>query len=475
MAPSTGGGRPVVPDAAGERWAVVPVVLAVGLAVAGVVVTVWRPTAPTLAPVATDLADFDPAVVATIEAYRAPRVAVALAGSALQLVVPLAIALSPLGRRLLVRFAGERAHAPLRIGLLATATAVAMSLATLPLSAWSALVHEERWQLRVRTTTGWLRDWLVVSSGRWLVLGAGAAILAVAIRRWPRSWPYRATIGVTVVTGALVLLHPLVLQPLLLPTQLLADGPVRDAVEDVLAVAGHEGAPIVVGEASLRTTRANALVTGIGPTERVVLFDTLLQLPPDRLAGIVAHELAHQEHHDLLRGTLGAAALALPLLLVLRSVARRIAATSAETTEATEADADPDDRAPRRFVRGPTDPRLAAAAVAAVVVAELVTSPIVAATSRRLEAAADHRAIVWTQDADSLVRTVRAFVIRDLADPDPAAWRHVWWGTHPTPDRRIRDAVATATSIGVDVPTLAEVEADEADLRHPEVDAALQR
>ncbi|MTV26213.1 M48 family metalloprotease [Nitriliruptoraceae bacterium ZYF776] len=424
------------------------VVLAVALAVVGLVVTVWRPVAPTAPGGAVELARFDPAVLATIREYRAPRQVVALVATALQVLVPLAVAWTPLGRRWLRRLAGPRAHAPVRAGLSTAGVAVLVSVATLPLSAWSALVHEERWDLRVRSTTGWLRDWLVASSGRWLLLGVAVTVVAWAAHRWPRTWPYRLTLATTAATAVFVLVHPLLIQPLLLPTEPLPDGPVRDAVEEVLTIAGHEGAPIVVGQASLRTTRANALVTGLGPTERVVLYDTLLEVPTDRLAGIVAHELAHQEHGDLWRGALGSATLALPLLLGLRRLLGRAAARGGD-------------------IRGRTDPRLAALVVAAVVLVELATSPLVSAVSRRLEAAADHRAVVWTQDAGSLVRTVRAFVVRDLADPDPPRWAHLLWGTHPTPDQRIRAAVATAEQLGVEVPTLAEVMAEEADLAHP--------
>ena len=66
-------------------------------------------------------------------------------------------------------------------------------------------------------------------------------------------------------------------------------------------------AGVTVGEvysvdASRRTTAANAYVTGLGPTKRVVLFDTLLdRYSRDEIRLVVAHELGHVRHRDVLR------------------------------------------------------------------------------------------------------------------------------------------------------------------------------
>ena len=49
-----------------------------------------------------------------------------------------------------------------------------------------------------------------------------------------------------------------------------------------------------VNDASVRTTAANAYVSGIGGSRHIVLYDTLLRdFPPDEVRMVVAHELAH--------------------------------------------------------------------------------------------------------------------------------------------------------------------------------------
>jgi STE24 endopeptidase len=429
----------------GTTWAVVAVLLAV----LGLVVTVWRPVAPPLPVGVPPQATFDAELLATIAEYRAPRLVAAPLITLLSVAVPLAIAASARARRFLARVTADREAAPWRGGLIAALVLVATWTVTLPIAAWIGIVHEGRWGFRTATPIAWLRDQLVAASGRWLAVGVGVALILAARARWPRSWPYRVTVAATVAAGLLVVVHPVLLQPLLFNTTPLTPGPARDAVEEVLAGSDFADVPVLVADASRRSTRLNAFIVGMGPTEQIVLYDNLIELPPRQVAAVLAHELAHQEHADVTRGTLltGTAALVGSLLLgrVLDAptVRRRTAA------------------------RGPGDPRLVLALVAAVAVLELVGTPIGGAVSRRLEAAADHRALELGADPVEVVRTVRAFVVRDLAAPDPGWAVRTIYGTHPSPEARLRAAVAAAHDQGRPLPGPEELAEEERAIRHP--------
>ena len=51
---------------------------------------------------------------------------------------------------------------------------------------------------------------------------------------------------------------------------------------------------VFVVDASRRTRGANAFVTGLGHTKRVVLYDTLIErFTPEQVRLVVAHELGH--------------------------------------------------------------------------------------------------------------------------------------------------------------------------------------
>lgn len=417
-------------------------VAAAALAVAGIAVNVWRPVAPPTRPVVTDLDDFPGSVLVVIDAYRGPRRAATMAVLALSAVVPVAVVVTRRGRRLLERVGGTRR--PVVGGAGVAVVAVALTdLASLPVDLSVGYVHERRYGFRTSDVVGWLRDWGVTHGVAWVLAGLAGAVFVIALGRWPRSWPWRAVVVGTGVSAVLVLAGPLVLEPLLLETRELEDGGTRRAVEEVLARAGEPGVPIVVGDASRRTTKVNAYVSGLGPSRRVVLFDNLLELSPDQVAAVVAHELAHRQHRDIPRGVLLTAAALVPVALVTRAaVESRWVAT--------------------QFTPRPGgDPRLVAVGVAVVAVASLVGLPVASALSRRAEAAADHRALVLTADPSPLIAIDRAFVLRDLADPTPPRWLHLLVGTHPTPSERIRAAVDQAQRQGYAVPTLAELSEDE--------------
>lgn len=419
------------------------------LALVGGVVALWRPAGlPPVVP--TPLAQFGPEVLEAVHAYQRPRTVGRGIATLVEVAVPLAVVLTPWGRRWVGRLAGSR-EAWWRGGLVAAGIAVALSLVRLPLAVWLGYVHDTRWGFNTAGPVAWARDWLLSGAVGWVVAGIGGAVLAGAVRRWPTSWHWRLVGVGTLLTALLVLAHPLVVEPLFYRTTPLPPGPAREQVRRVLEAAGEPDVPILVGDASRRTTRVNAFVSGLGPTRRVVLFDTLLTRPPEQIGVVVAHELAHREHHDLARSVLLSAA----GLLVGLQVVRRLW----------------DSPAARRWVaaRGRDDPRLVAVAVAGAVVVQLVLQPVAMAASRRAEAAADARALALTGEPSALVRVARGFTVRDLADPAPPRALHLLWGTHPTVRNRIRMAAGFAAFRDLDLPDPAAVRRAERDLLHPAV------
>ena len=128
------------------------------------------------------------------------------------------------------------------------------------------------------------------------------AVIATA-RRWRRAWPAVAGVllAVLVLLGSFV--YPLLVEPLFNSFTPLPDGSLRTRI---LALADTEGVhvdDVLVADASRRTTTLNAYVSGFGGTRRVVVYDTLVEdLPEDEALSVVAHELAHARHDDVVTG-----------------------------------------------------------------------------------------------------------------------------------------------------------------------------
>src|SRR5206468_476323 len=128
-------------------------------------------------------------------------------------------------------------------------------------------------------------------------------------RRAPRAWWLPGAGVVVAATGAVVFASPVLLDPLFNRFRPLPEGPLRRDVLDLADRAGVRVGEVYVVDASRRTTAANAYVTGLGPTKRVVLFDTLLgahageaggsDFTPDETRLVVAHELAHVHFRDV--------------------------------------------------------------------------------------------------------------------------------------------------------------------------------
>ncbi len=383
------------------------------IAIAGLGVGLLGPAGPVLGRV-DPAAYFAADLLARAEAYRAPLRLASLASLTLGVAVPALLAWSPPGRRLVERVvcAAGRDH-PIRASVaVALAVVVGTDLVVLPLRFWAGYVHEGVWGFRTQGLVGWIRDQAVALGPGWLVTAAVVALGAVAVRRLPRAWPLALGAGGAVASAVLVLVAPLLLEPLEHRLAPLGDGPAREAVERVLAAAGRPDAEVLVADASRRTTKENAYVSGLGGTRRVVLYDNLLATrPPEEVAAVLAHELAHDAHRDVERGAALSVSGAIGSAAVAGAWGRG-----------------------RRDLR---DPRRVAGLLALLVLLSVAVLPITGAASRRAEAAADLGALELTGDADAQIALQRGFVEANLGDPSPPAWAVWLWSTHPTTAQRL--------------------------------------
>ena len=283
----------------------------------------------------------------------------------------------------------------------------------------------------------WGRDYGIVTQGfaSWLadvgkglgiqllvsaILGAGAAVL---IARAPRLW-WLAMAGVV---GAFIylssLLSPVLIEPLFQRTEPLRDPALSAQILDLAKRAGVSADDVKVNDASVRTTAANAYVSGLGDSRHIVLFDTLLRdFPPDQVRMVVAHELAHVERRHVLKGSTWGAVLAIPgLLLVFAAVGWRTGYAEAGR------DADGTNLVLRR---------LAIAAASAAVITTLAT-PLANWVSRAYESEADWRGLQLSHDPSADIALQQGLTERSLGVPDPPEAVQLWFGTHPTSLDRI--------------------------------------
>jgi STE24 endopeptidase len=167
---------------------------------------------------------------------------------------------------------------------------------------------------------------------------------------------------------------------------------------------------VLVADASRRTTKVNAYVSGLGGTRRIVLFDTLLAAAGEpEVKLIVAHELGHRRDRHVVKGTLlamfGALFGVLALWLVLGT---RVAS-----------------------------PHELPAALLVFTVLELAALAPGAALSRRWERAADRFSIELTGDLAAYERAHVELARKNLSDLRPPRLAYLLLFGHPTPPERL--------------------------------------
>lgn len=251
---------------------------------------------------------------------------------------------------------------------------------------------------------------------------AALAFIGVA-RRFPRRWPVAVGSAIGLLTIALVFLFPLVYEPAFnrfTPV----DAATRARIISLADKEGVDVSDVLVADASRRTAAKNAYVSGLGASRRVVLYDTLLRgIPAGEVDAVVAHELAHVKHNDVLKGTLLGVAggfLGVGAIWLFARNARFMAWAGAS---------------------GPGDPRILPFVALFIAVATLVTAPIVNAQSRRMEAAADRTALETTGDVDTAIKLEVTLARTNLADLTPNSFVRWAFHTHPTTLERIQAAL----------------------------------
>lgn len=400
------------------------IVAALAAAQAGVRLLAPRAVGPAPAPV--DVGEhFSAAELARARSFRTGQRILAAAGTAVDAAV-LVGALRVVraapggGGRSCPRYARSTSTIPRAIAGGAGA-AVALGLATtvagLGIGALSRR-RAARVGLVTDTWRGWAADLVRAQAVSAPIAAAGGALLVAAARRFGEHWWLPAAAGATTAAALGVTVAPALIDPLFnafTPAQ----EPLRSGVLALARDAGVRVDRVLVVDASRRTTASNAYVTGLGPTKRVVLFDTLLRDFSDaEVAFVVAHELAHVRHHDVPRSLALLSLMALPGAAAVASLATALGA-------------------------GP-DARMIPATALALAVLALPLGTLAGRLSRAVEVRADAFAIELTGDARTPIDFHRRIALANVGDPDPPRWAQLLSGSHPTTMQRIAAAQARA-------------------------------
>jgi STE24 endopeptidase len=260
-------------------------------------------------------------------------------------------------------------------------------------------------------------DWIV---GSWLGLGGEflficlAILIVMALAGWLRDrwW----ILGGPIFVG-LVALFAFVL-PYLTPDLRAASPELRAEARVFAERQGTDPIRVDVQRVREVTSAPNAAAMGLGPTKRIVLWDTLLdgRFEDDEVSVVLAHEVGHHARGHIWKSIAWYALFALPGAFLIARLTRRRG--------------------------GMYRPEAVPLGLFVLVTLSFLALPFQNVITRHLERDADWQALEATSDPAAAEGLYEGFAETSLGDPSPPTWAYLLMDTHPTLAQRVSMARA---------------------------------
>lgn len=295
-----------------------------------------------------------------------------------------------------------------------------MYLINLPLSYYQGYTLPHRYDLSTENIKGWLTDQV-----KGILVGGVLGIIVLEIiyailRAYPTLWWLWAALILLVFNVILANLAPTLLMPLFNKFIPLGDEHAKLA-ERLLQLARRSGTyvkGVFKFDMSKRTKQANAGLTGLGNTRRIIIGDTLLnEFTNDEIETIMAHELGHQVNKDIPLGIIFGSLTTL-VGLFLASLGLNWGVRALGFSSAAD---------------------IAAFPLFLIVlgVFGLITMPLENGFSRWRERRADEYALSLTHNGTAYASALRRLANQNLAEAEPEAWVEWLLYSHPALAKRI--------------------------------------
>jgi STE24 endopeptidase len=297
------------------------------------------------------------------------------------------------------------------------------SLFNLPLGYYSGFVLPHRFGQSNQSFKDWVIDQL-----KGLAIGAPIGLillelLYLALRATGNLWWLWAAAGMLVFTVLLSNLAPILIMPLFNKYVPLGDEhkELADRLMELARRAKTKVRGVFKYDMSKRTKAANAALTGVGNTRRIVIGDTLIdEFSVDEIETVLAHELGHHVHKDI------------PFLITFGTLSTTLSLFLASLAL---------NWAIRYF--GFTSPADVAAFPALMLIFSaygLITMPLDNAVSRWRESMADDYALQSTGKTEAFASAFTRLANQNLGEVDPEKWVVWLFYSHPPLGERIAKA-----------------------------------
>jgi STE24 endopeptidase len=300
--------------------------------------------------------------------------------------------------------------------------AVVVAVLTLPLAYYQEFLRQHAYGLSDQSFGKWARDWLKGVGLSGLGLALVLWIPYLLLRRTPKRWWLHAGLVTLPLATFVLVIAPIWIEPLFNDFGPLQDRALESRVLRLAERAGIPGSRVYQVDVSGDTKTVDAYVSGVGPTRRIVLWDTLLsKLEPDQIAFVVAHEMGHYVLRHVRAVILVITVLITASLYLVHRLAGKLILRYSGRFGFTQLS----DVAsfPLLLLLGG--------------VVSFIATPLVLAFSRHQEHEADRFALELTQNSQAAASTFVRLQEENLDVPRPGRLYMLWRGSHPSLGDRV--------------------------------------
>src|SRR5579864_9427905 len=289
---------------------------------------------------------------------------------------------------------------------------------------------ERRYKLSTQRFRAWIWD-EVKGFLVGLVLGSVVVeLLYYTIRQWPERWWLLAWALFMVLFVLLAQLAPVILFPIFYKFEPLDDEELRRRLVVLSERAGTRVRGIYRWKLSEKSKKANAALTVLGATRRIILADTLLDNDTsDEIEAVLAHELGHHVHRHILKSIFVQAAITLFGFWAANWVLHYAVDQ-------------------HMFEELSDFANLPLLALVSVVLSFLLM-PALNAYSRFHERQADRYAFESISSVEPFITSMNKLAEQNLAERTPSKWVEWFFHSHPAISRRLAAARAWGQKHGV--------------------------
>ena len=161
---------------------------------------------------------------------------------------------------------------------------------------------ERRYKLSTQKFRGWAWDEIKGFLVGLILASIVVELVYFTLRQWPLHWwilAWALFMGLFVLMAQLA---PVLLFPIFYKFEPLENEDLRRRLVVLGERAGTRVRGVYRWKLSEKSKKANAALTGLGATRRIILADTLLDnYTPDEIEAVLAHELGHHVHRHILK------------------------------------------------------------------------------------------------------------------------------------------------------------------------------